>query len=149
MLTLTHTETPRTISDLAAGLTDQTLEILHRAGVRGGSVEMELEAWRALTDEIEHEIDLLHTRPSPEDDFGHVGVIEQAIHRAALRVAGAFDPWRSPAEIEARVRPGVASLRVSGESRAAVERLAPPPRPNRRPLGRSGLLRRLQVTALS
>src|SRR5262245_51260072 len=112
MLTLTRTDRPRPISDLAAGLTDQTLELISRAGVRGDSVEMELETWRALTDELEREYDL-RARASAEGNFHLGGVIEQAIHRAALRVAGAFDLESSPAETETRVRPGIASLNVS------------------------------------
>ena len=134
MLTLTQTDRPRPISDLAAGLTDQTLVLLSRAGVRGDSVEMELETWRALTDELEREFDL-RSKASPgvwgrnapnaaEADFHLHGVIEQAIHRAALRVAGAFDPDSSPAEIATRVRPGVASLRIAPR-RVAVRRDAP------------------------
>jgi hypothetical protein len=149
MLALTHAERPRPISDLAAGLTDLTLEVLSKAGVQGDSVEMELETWRALTDEIEREFDLLETRSSFEDEFNLAGMIQLAVHRAALRVAGEFDPERSPAEIAAQLRSGVASLRVPRDRRAALERLTPRPRTSRRPLGRSGLVRRLQLTTLN
>jgi hypothetical protein len=149
MLTLTHAERPRPISDLAAGLADLALELLGKAGVRGDSVEMELEAWRVLADELEHEMDLFQARSSFEDDFHLGGVIEQALHRAVLRVAGEFDPDRNPAEIEALVRPGVASLRVPVDRRAALERLSPRPPVSRRPLGRSGVVRRLQLTPLN
>ncbi len=144
MLTLTQTDHPRPISDLAAGLTDQTLALLSRAGVRGDSVEMELETWRALTDELEREYDL-RSRASDSADFYLHGVIEQAIHRAALRVAGAFDPHSSPAEIATRGRPGIASLQVAAGRRGPFER----PEASRRPLGRSGVVRRLQLTALN
>jgi hypothetical protein len=149
MLTLTHADRPRPISDLAAGLTDLALELLTKAGIRGDSVEMELETWRALTDEIEHEFDLLQKRSSFKDDFHLGSVIELAVHRAAVRVASEFDPERSPGEIEARVRPGVASLRVPADKRAALERLMPRPPASRRPLGQSGVVRRLQLTALN
>jgi hypothetical protein len=146
MLTLTHAEPPRPISDLAAGLTDLTLELLSKAGVRGDSVEMELETWRALTDEIEREFDLLETRSSFEDEFNLSGMIQLAVHRAAVRVAGEFDPERSPAEIAGQLRSGVASLRVPRHRRATLQ---PRPRASRRPLGRSGVVRRLQLTALN
>jgi hypothetical protein len=43
MLQLTHTEPSRPISDLAADLTDLALNLLGKAGIRGDSVEMELE----------------------------------------------------------------------------------------------------------
>jgi hypothetical protein len=146
MLTLTRPKSPSPISDLAAGLTDLTLELLSKAGVRGDSVEMELETWRALTDEIEREFDLLETRSSFEDEFNLSGMIQLAVHRAAVRVAGEFDPERSPAEIAAHLRPGVASLRVPRGRHAALQ---PRPRASRRPLGRSGVVRRLQLTALN
>jgi len=149
MSIMTQTERPRPISDLAAGLTDLALELLSNAGVPGDSVEMEIETWRALTDEIEHELNLLQTRSSFEDDFSLGGLIELAIHRAVLRVAGEFDPARSSSDIEAQVRPGVASLRVPRETRAALERMRPRPEVSRRPVGRSGVVRRLQVTALN
>jgi hypothetical protein len=148
MLTLTHADRPQTISDLAAGLTDLALELLGKAGARGDSVEMELELWRALTAEIEREFDRRRRAPSRED-FHLRGVIEQAVHRAALRVAGAFEPDKHPAEIEAVVRAGVASLGVPADRRAALERLTPRPQASRRPLGRSGVLRRLQLTPLN
>jgi hypothetical protein len=149
MLTMTQTERPQPISDLAAGLTDLAMEILGKAGVRGNSVEMEIETWRVLTEEIQHEFDLLQTRSSFEDEFHLGGMIEVAVHRAALRVAGEFDPERSPAEIEAQVRSAVASLRVPRNARTALERLTPRPQASRRPLGRSGVVRRLQLTALN
>jgi hypothetical protein len=41
------------VTDLAASLTDSALEALAEAGVRGDSVEMELELWHALTDELQ------------------------------------------------------------------------------------------------
>lgn len=148
MSILTHADRPRTISDLAAGLTDLALELLGRVGVRGDSVEMELELWRALTTEIEREFDRQRRAPF-QDDFHLRGAIEQAVHRAALRVAGAFEPERNPAEIESRVRPGVASLRVPADRRVALERLTPRVEESRRPLGRSGVLRRLQLTPLN
>ncbi len=149
MLTLTHAERPRPISDLAAGLTEMALEILGKAGVRGDSVEMELEAWRVLTEELDHEMDLLRMRSAFEDPVHTGGVIEQALHRAVVRVAVHLDPERSLAEIEARVRPEVASLRVPADNRAALERLTPRPAAGRRPLGRSGVVRRLQLTPLN
>jgi hypothetical protein len=149
MATLIQAEQTRPLSDLAAGLTDLALEILTRAGVRGDSVEMELETWRTLTDEIEHEFDLFQTRPSFNKDFSLGGVIEQSIHRAALRVASAFDPEISPAEIEARIRPGVASIRVPADRRVALERLTTSSSTGRRPLGKSGLVRRFQVSTLN
>jgi hypothetical protein len=149
MLTLTQTERPQPISDLAAGLTDLALELLSKAGVRGDSVEMELEAWRVLTGEIEHEFDLLQARSSLEGEFNLGGMIELALHRAALRVAGEFDPERSPTEIEVELRTAFASLRVPADRRAALARLTPRPQSSRRPLGRSGVVRRLQVTALN
>ena len=66
-----------------------------------------------------------------------------------VRVAGEFNTERSPAEIEAQVRPGVAALRVPADRRAALERLTPRPVAGRRPLGRSGVVRRLQLTPLN
>jgi hypothetical protein len=149
MLTLTHVERPQPISDLAAGLTDLALELLSKTGVRGDSVEMELETWRALTAELERELELLRVRSSVKEDFHLGGVIEQAIHRAVVRVVGTLEPERSPAEIEARVRPAVASLRVPTDRQAALGRLVPRPQAGRRPLGRSGVVRRLQLTALN
>jgi hypothetical protein len=47
---------PHSIRDLAAGLTDSALEALTGAGVRGDSVEMELELWHALTAGLEREL---------------------------------------------------------------------------------------------
>jgi hypothetical protein len=45
-------ERAHSVTDLAASLTDSALEALAEAGVRGDSVEMELELWHALTDEL-------------------------------------------------------------------------------------------------
>ena len=86
MFTLTHADRLRPISDLAADLTDQTLELLSRAGVWGDSVAMELETWQALADELEREYDF-RVKGSIGGDFHLAGVVEQAIPRAALRVA--------------------------------------------------------------
>jgi hypothetical protein len=145
MLTLTYPERSRPISDLAAGLTDLALELLGKAGVRGDSVEMELELWRALTAEVEREFD--RYRLATSDDISVGGVLEHVIHRAALRVAGEFDGGR--ADVEARVRRGAAGLRVPADRRAALARLLPRPEASRRPLGRSGIARQLRVTALN
>lgn len=91
MATLTTTNRPHPISDLAAGLTDQTLAILRRAGIRGDSVEMEIEAWHALTDEIHQEFDV-PAPPSGDDSFRLCTMIRRAVHRAALRVADQVQP---------------------------------------------------------
>jgi len=54
---LTHvSDRVRRIPDLAASLTDSALEALAAAGIRGDSVAMELELWRALTAELEREL---------------------------------------------------------------------------------------------
>src|SRR5262245_27356774 len=115
MLTLNYNaERPKSISDLAAELTDLALEVLSKAG-GGISVDLELETWHALTAELQREFDILHrhhrSRPSSldADDFHLGGTIEQVVHRAAVRVLGAFEPERCPTEIEALVRPAVAS----------------------------------------
>jgi hypothetical protein len=91
MLTLEQTESPRPISDLAAGLTDVGLKILSKAGVRGNSVEMELETWRALTEELECELDV---GSAFEPAFSLDCVIDRAIHRALIRVTNEFDQER-------------------------------------------------------
>ena len=48
------------IDDLAANLTDLTLEVLAGVGGRGVSIGEELELWHALTDRLDHE---LHRQP--------------------------------------------------------------------------------------
>jgi hypothetical protein len=148
MLTLTHPEKPQSISDLAAGLTDLALELLGKAGVQGDSVEMELALWRELANEIEREFGRYRLAPSA-DDIVPNGVIEHIVHRAALRVAGEFDGGRSPADLEAHVRPGVAELRVPADRQAAAGRLMRREEAGRRPLGQSGIFRALRVTALN
>jgi hypothetical protein len=90
MLTLTYPERSQTSSDLAAGLTDLALELLSMAGVRGNSVEMELDLWRALTAEIDREF--TWGRPAASHVIPQGGLVERVIHRAALRVAGASKP---------------------------------------------------------
>jgi hypothetical protein len=51
-----YSDHARLIPDLAANLTDRALEALAGAGVRGNSVEMELELWHALTAALEREL---------------------------------------------------------------------------------------------
>jgi len=87
MLTLTSPKRRQSSSDLAASLTDLALELLSKAGVRGDSVAMELELWRALTAEIDREFTRRHPEASHVIPQG--GLVERVIHRAALSVAGA------------------------------------------------------------
>lgn len=90
MLTLSRCERREPISDLAAGLTDRTLELLSRAGVRGDSVAIELETWRALADAIERGFERIQTRPAYRRAF-HLGALaEAAVRSAAARVARQF-----------------------------------------------------------
>jgi hypothetical protein len=46
----------RPIPDLAASLTELTLEVLAGVGGRGVSIGTELELWHALTDRLDHEL---------------------------------------------------------------------------------------------
>jgi hypothetical protein len=148
MWTTTHLPArPQTPADVAASLTETALEVLHRAGLRGDSIEIELELWRSLEDEIEREVRWRRWVPV-HDDGPLNGVAEQLVHRAALHVAGEFVPERPAAELEARIRPLVASLRVAASVRVALLRLFARPQPSR-PLGRSGVVRRLQVNAMN
>jgi hypothetical protein len=62
-------------------------------------------------------------------------------------VASAFEPDRNPTEIEAEVRPGLASLHVDRQN--SFEMPIPRLPANRRPPDRYGLVRRLQLTALN
>ena len=74
------------ISDLAASLTDPALEALAGTGTRGDSVEMELELWRTLTDELKHELHL--RRFARFDDEAPVNeTLQRVVHRATWRVA--------------------------------------------------------------
>jgi hypothetical protein len=69
----------RSLSDLAASLTDPALELLKSVGARGDSVETELELWRALTAELQRES--RERRYAPLD-----GALNRVLNRAALRV---------------------------------------------------------------
>jgi hypothetical protein len=145
MLT-TSADKARPIADVAASLTDLALEALGPVGSGDDSVETELELWRALTLELEREVSW--RRFAPRDDYAPDGALEQLIHRAVVRVAAELAPGR-PAELVARTRPRVAALRATESARAALARLFAPRPAGRRPLGESGLSRRLQVTQLN
>jgi len=145
MLTLTHAERAQPLSDLAAGLTDLALEVLARAGIRGDSIEMELELWRALETGLQRESRWLRGAPR---DAELTGVLEDVIHRATLDVAGSFAP-ENGGELELKVRHVVAGVRVPVELRAQLGGIVGKGRVDRRPLGRSGVVRMLQLTALN
>jgi hypothetical protein len=85
----TAPNTPTT--ELAASLTDRALDFLRKTGVRGDSVEMELELWRALSTELERESHWQRRSPMA-GQFAPDCVTSQVIRRAALEVAAAFAP---------------------------------------------------------
>jgi hypothetical protein len=147
MFTLTPVERTEPLSDLAATLTDLALPVLNKAGVRGDSIEMELELWRALTAGLKRQSARLLgvSRTTPELP----GVLEDVIHRATLEVAGSFAPERGMRELELKIRPVVAGLDVSSELRVQLGRILAPVEVDRRPLGRSGVVRALRLTALN
>lgn len=144
---LTSAERPQPLSDLAAALTDLALPVLSKAGVRGDSIEMELELWRALTVGLERESALLLgvSRAAPDV----AGLLEGVIHRAALEVAGLFAPQRGVRELELKIRPVVAGLRVPADLRGRLDGIVSRAPEDRRPLGRSGVVRMLRLTALN
>jgi hypothetical protein len=141
MFTLRPAERTEPLSDLAATLTDLALPVLGKAGVRGDSIEMELELWRALTAGLQRQSARLL------DPSGIA--LEDVIHHAALEVAGSFAPERGMRELELKIRPVVAGLRVPAELRAQLGRTLAPVKVDRRPLGRSGVVRMLRLTALN
>jgi hypothetical protein len=147
MLPVTQTELPGPISDLAAGLTDLTLQRLSKEGIRGNSVEMELATWHVLTEEIERGFDLLQARSSPNRDFHLRGLIQQAMHNAVVRMADEFGLERSRSAIDAQMRPAAASPRLQEDTQAALERRAPQAGSNRSPSKRSDVVGRLPMGA--
>jgi hypothetical protein len=149
MVATTRTETDRRDSDLAAELTDFVLEGLARAGVRGDSVALELAAWQALDEALSRESRWQRwTRlggGSPAES-----VLAHVVHRATLAVAAAFAPRRHLADLEWRLRPWLAGLRVSPRQRGLLaERLARTDRDWGRVAGTSGIVRALRVRALN
>jgi hypothetical protein len=145
MLTTTHTPTSRHASELAAGLTDIALEVLRKAGVAGDSVEMELELWRALTAELEREA-RRGSRPVAASLL--VSTLSQVIHRAALDVAVAFATDGAPAELASRIRRWVVQPRIDRGLRESAAKLFAP-KEGVRPLGLSGIFRKLQVASIN
>jgi hypothetical protein len=147
MLTLTTAEQTQPLSDLAATLTDLALPVLSKTGIRGDSIEMELELWRALTARLERESAwMLGTSQSAPE---LTGVLEDVIHRATLEVAGSFAPERGMRELALKIRPVVAGLTLPSELRTQLGRIVAPVQVDRRPLGRSGVVRTLRLTALN
>jgi hypothetical protein len=149
MSNVTYSNPSRPATELAAALTDLALEVLGRAGVAGDSVEMELELWRALTAGLERESRWQHwlgrNGEVPPDS-----ALAQVVHRAALDVATVFTPDRDAADVDLSLRPWVARLRTMAEQRrlwgqVSARRESRSPRP----LGRSGIVRQLSVTALN
>jgi hypothetical protein len=91
----TNPVSPRTITDLAAGLTDPALEAIAPVLSGRDTVQLELCLWKALTGELER---------------GPRGDVRQVVQRAALRVVGSLAPDRD--DLEAVIRPAVAALRL-------------------------------------
>jgi hypothetical protein len=91
------------ISDLAAGLTDRALELLGAAGVRGDSVAMELQLWRALAAGLRRQSPRLHAA-ALADDVQLEGLLQNVIRLATLNVARDFAPQRDPADLDRRLR---------------------------------------------
>jgi hypothetical protein len=151
MLPTTHNQTSHPASELAAGLTDIALEVLRKAGVDGDSVELELELWRALTAGLEREA-LLGSRPVAVGSLLD-STLAQVVHRAALDVAVSFVADGAPSELEARIRRWVGLPRIPqgslGGLREAAAKLFGPKEGAVRPLGASGIFRKLQVAALN
>lgn len=149
MTTATGTERDSWTEDVAADLTEAALEALAGAGVPADSVAAELDLWRALAAELEHQSGarrrLLFGGLPPLE-----GVAREVVHRAALRVAGDYAPELDPAELDAKIRPRVASLRVTGRQRLDLARLLASKESDwKRPLGRSGVVRKLAIVALN
>ena len=149
MTTATRNQVTRPIDDAAAELTDTVLAALAETGLQGDSVEMELDTWQALTAELDRESGrqrrFILDGPPPLES-----VVRQIVHRAALHVAGIYAPERDPAELESQVRPRIARLRVTTRQRERLAQLREPTeRDWARPLGRSGVVRKLAVVAMN
>jgi hypothetical protein len=82
-----------TVSDVAAGLTDLALKSLAGSRMLHDSVEVELKLWHTLEAELEQ--DRRWQRPIPRHgEAAPVGeVLQQAVSRAARRVADAMEPF--------------------------------------------------------
>lgn len=144
LLTATPVRENQMIADLAAELTEPALAILTAASVRGDSVAMELELWRALTTGLDREASL-RRMAGPSRAWQTDGAAATIIHRAVLEVAGAFGYWP-----EAAIRSLIARLRITERQRGMLSRLlAPTEGASLRPVGRSGLHRRLSLTVLN
>src|SRR5688572_26623241 len=128
-----YTERNHPTGELAAGLTDLALGVLRKAGVRGDSVEMELELWRALTAGLERELRWgRSTRFATETPLDVL--LLQVIHRAVLDVAFSFAPERVSEELDVGIRPWLVRLPITrvlrellGQSFAANEDSTPRP----------------------
>ena len=112
----TTNDITRIVNDLAGHWTDPTLEILKAAGVQHVSVEMELEAWRALKGALQSEI-----RWQRAFRFSKLvslsSLMEQVLRKAALAVARKFGPQAGFRDVENRIR-----HLVGGRRATAVER---------------------------
>ena len=126
MLTMTVTQRPRATSDLAASLTDDAMEILGRAGVRGDGLDGTRDV--AGADGRNRARVGYSSARSSSEDVRLAGVIEQALHRAALRVAWRVrcrrNPGRDRSSTAARGR--VASLACHRKGRTGSTRHAAP-----------------------
>jgi hypothetical protein len=149
MVATTRTGADHRDNDLAAELTDFVLEGLARAGVRGDSVALELALWRALDASLARESrwqrwTRLGGGSAPD------GTLAQVVHRAALTVAVAFAPEHDAAELERRLRPWVAGLRVTPRLRALLnERTARTEQDWARATRDSGTVRALRLSPLN
>lgn len=140
--------TASSIDDFAASMTDRALRVARQASVDGDSVAVELQLWKSLTRQLEREVGLRRWLRYGETAVHHE-TIHQIIHRAILAVAQEQSPARNPREVESVIRPLVADLSFSNDERRDLERLFPSREPTTRRLGRSGIVRRLQVAVLN
>jgi len=136
------------IDDFAASMTDRALRVARQASVAGDSVALELQLWKSLAGQLEREVGL-HRWLRYGESVVHNGTLPQIMHRAILDVAHEQGPNRNQRELESVVRPLVAELSFSNDEHRDLERLFPSREPTTRRLGRSGILRRLQVVALN
>jgi len=145
MLTAIRTQT----SELAAYLTDAALEVLHKAGIGGDSIEMEVALWLALTASLERE-SRRQRWVRLADDAPLDAILSDVVHRAALEVAVTVLSDGDASVLDRRLRPWVAGLHIDADVRKRVAKLfAPKEDESPRPLGRSGIVRKLRVTALN
>ena len=136
------------IEDFAASMTDRALRVARQASVDGDSVALELQLWKSLAGQLEREAGL-HQWLRYGESVVHHGTLHQIMHRAILDVAQEQSPVRNPRELESLIRPLVSELSFSNDEHRDLERLFPSREPTTRWLGRSGILRRLQVVALN